>query len=279
MGGGMMYVPPEKAESVKLPTVCLDHGKAEPRPTMPYEIRPIDSVTDKPAVWELCRMLGRRISQRVAQAAAWHLNNNMSWDQLAAKQARHIGGGGSPYLPRRNSAGPAHAGRGRGHPNGPRATAATEVQQRRQRELTVGPACRAGPHRPESLPSVCPDRSPEGPARQAGPYLNRKRHFTTPPPRTAANASWMCSTGKLWVMYSEARSFPSRIHWHNGPWAFAPAQSRGPLMHQQVEVVGPGRFGQRDLFRGDDAIDAYTDPPSFTSGRPALMIFSLPPRR
>ena len=99
MGGGMMYVPPEKAESVKVPTVCLEHGKAEPRPSIPYEIKPIESVTDKPAVWELCRMVGaRQVSQRVAQAATWHLNNNMSWDQLAAKQARQLGGGSLPYF-------------------------------------------------------------------------------------------------------------------------------------------------------------------------------------
>ena len=98
-GMGMMYVAPEKVESLKVPTVCLEHGKAEPRPTVPYEIRPIDSFTAKPAVKELCRMLGTgQISQRAAQAAAWNLNNNMSWEQLAAKRMRHANGSSTPYF-------------------------------------------------------------------------------------------------------------------------------------------------------------------------------------
>jgi hypothetical protein len=51
---------------------------------MPYELRPIESVTDKAEVAELCRMLGRgQLGQRAAQAGAWHLANGMSWEQLA----------------------------------------------------------------------------------------------------------------------------------------------------------------------------------------------------
>ncbi len=37
MGGGMMNVPPEKVGKFKVPTVCLDHGKAEPRAAIPYD--------------------------------------------------------------------------------------------------------------------------------------------------------------------------------------------------------------------------------------------------
>jgi hypothetical protein len=97
--GGMMYIAPEKTESMKVPTVCLEHGKTEPHPTVPYTIVPIESFTDRPAVQELCRMLGDgKISQRVAQAAAWYLQNDMSWQQLATKQQRRAGGGTSPYF-------------------------------------------------------------------------------------------------------------------------------------------------------------------------------------
>ena len=92
-------VAPEKVASLKVPTVCLEHGKAEPRPTVPYTIEPIESFTDRPAVQELCRMLGSgQINQRVAQAAAWHLNNDMSWQQLAAKRQRRAGGTTQPYF-------------------------------------------------------------------------------------------------------------------------------------------------------------------------------------
>ena len=96
---GMFNVPPEKIAQFKVATVCLEHGKAEPRAGIPYEIKPIESVTDKPEVQELCRMLGTgQINQRAAQAAAWHLNNGMSWQELAAKQLRHADGTSEPYF-------------------------------------------------------------------------------------------------------------------------------------------------------------------------------------
>ena len=70
---------------MKLTSVCLEPGKPDPRAAMPYEVRPLADVTDKPEVVELCRMLGRNeVSQRAAQAAAWHLNNDMSWDELTS---------------------------------------------------------------------------------------------------------------------------------------------------------------------------------------------------
>jgi len=99
MGMGMMNVPPEKVGKMKVTTVCLEHGKPEPRAAMKYEIKPIEEFTDRPAVHELCRMLGSgRISQRAAQVAAWHLNNDMSLQQLAAKRIEYANGGGHPYF-------------------------------------------------------------------------------------------------------------------------------------------------------------------------------------
>jgi len=99
MGGGMFNVAPEKVGKLKVPTVCLEHGKAEPRPAIPYEIKPIESFTDKPKVHQLCRMLGTgQIPQRAAQVAAWHLNNDMSWQQLAAKRIEHVNGTSEPYF-------------------------------------------------------------------------------------------------------------------------------------------------------------------------------------
>ena len=44
-------------------------------------------------------MLGRgMMPQRVAQAAAWHLANDMSWQELAAKQLRFANGSRAPYF-------------------------------------------------------------------------------------------------------------------------------------------------------------------------------------
>ena len=99
MGGGMFCVPPEKVGKFKVPAVCLEHGKEDPRAAIPYEIKPIESFTKKSGVRELCEMLGQgRLNQRAAQAAAWHLNNDMSWQEIAAKRIRHANGLSKPYF-------------------------------------------------------------------------------------------------------------------------------------------------------------------------------------
>ncbi|MCE9531908.1 MAG: hypothetical protein K8T89_12405 [Planctomycetes bacterium] len=98
-GGGFFNVPAEQVGDVKFACVCLDHGKADPNPNKQYEIRPLESYTTKPAVIELCRLLGQgQVPQRAAQAAAWHLNNNMSWQELAAKAIKHLTGDSEPYF-------------------------------------------------------------------------------------------------------------------------------------------------------------------------------------
>ena len=97
--GGMMNVPPEKTRKFKVRWVCLEHGKKDPKPRVPYKIVPLDSFTDDSEVIELCTMLGRgELNQRAAQAAAWHLANDMSWLQLARKQIEHINAPNEPYF-------------------------------------------------------------------------------------------------------------------------------------------------------------------------------------
>ena len=98
-GGGFFNVPPEKVGKLDVTTVCLEHGKGEPRAAIPYEIKPLESCTSKPGVRELCELLGSgQVNQRAAQVAAWHLNNGMSWQELAAKQIRHANGTSQPYF-------------------------------------------------------------------------------------------------------------------------------------------------------------------------------------
>ncbi|HTU26925.1 MAG TPA: hypothetical protein VMF30_16075 [Pirellulales bacterium] len=112
MGGGMFNVPAEKLQdgiwitvpagkpaSYRVATVCLEHGKRDPRPAVPYEIKPLESVMTKPGVAELLTLLGYgKIDQRGAQAAAWHLANGMSWEQLAQKRIQTPLGDGGPYF-------------------------------------------------------------------------------------------------------------------------------------------------------------------------------------
>ena len=66
---------------------------------MKYELRPLDSVASSEEVGELVKMLNKgTISQRVAQVLAWHLNNEMSFEQLAAKTVTRLGGSSYPYF-------------------------------------------------------------------------------------------------------------------------------------------------------------------------------------
>ncbi|MGE0536047.1 MAG: hypothetical protein AB7O68_13790 [Pirellulales bacterium] len=99
MGMGMMNVPPEKIAKLKVPCVCLEHGKPEPRPAIPYEIKPFASYSDDPKLYELMKLFGRNgVSQRAAQAAAWHVSSGMSWNELAAKEIEHIAAPNEPYF-------------------------------------------------------------------------------------------------------------------------------------------------------------------------------------
>ena len=89
----------EKVGRLKLLAVCLEHGKRDPAPHIPYQIKALSELTDKAEVHELCRMLGRgEISQPAAQAAAWHLENGLSWLALANMQHRPVLMNRRPYF-------------------------------------------------------------------------------------------------------------------------------------------------------------------------------------
>ncbi|MGD9128376.1 MAG: hypothetical protein PVH19_13445 [Planctomycetia bacterium] len=99
MMGGMFNIPAEAVGDVKVAAVCLEHGKPDPNPHIPYTIQPIESFTDSKEVKVLCQILGEgKVTQHVAQAAAWHLSNNMSWEELAAKRIRRANGACRPYF-------------------------------------------------------------------------------------------------------------------------------------------------------------------------------------
>ncbi len=79
----LFNIAPEVVGQIKLSSVCLEHGRANPKPTIPYALKRIEEVTARPELNEICAMLGRgEIGQKAAQAAAWHLNNEMSWEEL-----------------------------------------------------------------------------------------------------------------------------------------------------------------------------------------------------
>ncbi len=85
-GGGGFNIPPEKITRIDLPLVCLDHGLKDPSSSKPYEIRPIEDHVDRPAVIEVVKAFARgQLPRGAAQAAVWHLNNDVSWEELSAK--------------------------------------------------------------------------------------------------------------------------------------------------------------------------------------------------
>ncbi len=90
--GGAFSIPPEKSKTVKVTTVCLEHGKKEPTNRMKYKLVALDSFSTDPALRAILEGLGRgEVTQKVAQAATWHVANGLSWEQLAAKKIDRLG--------------------------------------------------------------------------------------------------------------------------------------------------------------------------------------------
>jgi hypothetical protein len=97
-GGGLFNIAPEKVGEIVVPTVCLEHGKAEPSKYVTYEVKPLEECTSKPGVAEALALLYEgKTNQKVAQAAVWHLANGLSWEQLAAKKVNRVGRADTPY--------------------------------------------------------------------------------------------------------------------------------------------------------------------------------------
>jgi hypothetical protein len=98
--GGMFNVGPDKVVKMKLVTVCLDHGKKDPNPRVPYELIPIESYAKDPAVTEVLKLMVKgKIDQHSAQAACWHLQNGLTWEELATKiGAKHLNGTVEAYF-------------------------------------------------------------------------------------------------------------------------------------------------------------------------------------
>lgn len=99
-GGGFFSIPPQSIVSVPLNTVCLEHGKPEPSQKSDYKLIRVEQFSDNPLLPELLALVGTgRVDKQAAQAAAWHLTDKMSWEQLAAKTQYRLGGAGhTPYF-------------------------------------------------------------------------------------------------------------------------------------------------------------------------------------
>jgi hypothetical protein len=98
-GGPAFNIAAEKTRRIEVPCLCLEHGKRDPTPKMAYEIKPIEALTTKSETVALIKRYARGdVNVKAAQAAAWHLENGMSWQQLASKKITHLLGPDQPYF-------------------------------------------------------------------------------------------------------------------------------------------------------------------------------------
>ena len=85
-GGGFFRVEPDRPRKMTVATICLNHGKADPNPRMKYKVVRLAEVNDSPVIEGFCRGLASgKVSQNVAQAAAWHVANGLTWEVLVRK--------------------------------------------------------------------------------------------------------------------------------------------------------------------------------------------------
>ena len=84
--GGMMRVDTDVPRKMTVATLCLNHGKADPNPRMKYKVVRLAEVNDSPVIEEFCKALAAgKVSQNTAQAAAWHVANGLTWQELVQK--------------------------------------------------------------------------------------------------------------------------------------------------------------------------------------------------
>ncbi|HZZ73778.1 MAG TPA: hypothetical protein VFE24_16115 [Pirellulales bacterium] len=96
---GIVNVLAEKTAQVRVGCVCMKHGAPDPSPQIPYEIMPIEKYSSDAVLQELIKAFGRGdLNQRAAQAATWHVANNLSWEELANKQVKHLNRPAEPYF-------------------------------------------------------------------------------------------------------------------------------------------------------------------------------------
>ncbi|MFG0335277.1 MAG: hypothetical protein ACF8TS_18110 [Maioricimonas sp. JB049] len=100
-GGGFFSIPAERVVRVPYRSVCLEHGKPDPRPKNTYRVVPVTDYTDDPVLQTVIRMVAaQEIDPAVAQAATWHIASGMSWRELAMKKYDRVAAPDVPYFNR-----------------------------------------------------------------------------------------------------------------------------------------------------------------------------------
>lgn len=81
--GNIFNIPPESVRELRVDSVCLEHGKPDPRSAVTYELVKLEEVCSEPAVESLLARYGAEgLDRDVVQAAAWNLANDLGWSEL-----------------------------------------------------------------------------------------------------------------------------------------------------------------------------------------------------
>ena len=92
IGQGFFSIPAEQLISLNFNSVCLEHGKPEPGPNSKYTLAPVSKISRDPVLYQLLTVVGSgKVDTKAGQAAAWHLANKMSFQQLAEKMNTPLG--------------------------------------------------------------------------------------------------------------------------------------------------------------------------------------------
>jgi hypothetical protein len=98
-GAGILFsIPPEKTVQLAFNSVCLNYGRREPHAGMKYKLAKAESVTTDPVLLQLLEDYSPRTARDAQQAAAWHLANGLTWEQIAQLVDEKIPGNPTPFF-------------------------------------------------------------------------------------------------------------------------------------------------------------------------------------
>lgn len=94
-------IPAERIVRVEYCSVCLQHGAPTPRRGQIYGVKRVEEFSTDPRLPSLLSKVGKGdLDPKSAQAAAWHVVDRMSWDELQAKRFDHLNAPDTPYFGR-----------------------------------------------------------------------------------------------------------------------------------------------------------------------------------
>lgn len=104
-GAPFFSIPPQRRVRLEFHSVCLNHGLETPSRVNRYHLVSVDEYTDNEQLKELLSWVATgKVPQKTAQAATWHLTDDMSYQELVAKKEYHLGGAVTNFFSRRDVA-------------------------------------------------------------------------------------------------------------------------------------------------------------------------------